>query len=138
MSEQVDDVTISCDKYLTLECEHINETLQWIFQVETEVRAWTHRKCHQCVAVAELLFYFGAHVNRACFQMDICCCDFLYLLSFSLLKVSFEVYCLFDSFEELCFIWRDFLHFERVKLADNQCNEKKPALCEDCSWLTHK
>ncbi|XP_053171368.1 helicase with zinc finger domain 2-like [Scomber japonicus] len=36
MSVQVDDVSISCDKDLTLECEHINATLQWNFQVETE------------------------------------------------------------------------------------------------------
>ncbi|XP_042261546.1 helicase with zinc finger domain 2 isoform X1 [Thunnus maccoyii] len=36
MSEQVDDVSISCDKDLTVECEQINATLQWNFQVETE------------------------------------------------------------------------------------------------------
>ncbi|XP_075952931.1 3'-5' exoribonuclease HELZ2-like isoform X1 [Anarhichas minor] len=36
ISEQVDDVSISCDKDLTVECEQINTTLQWNFQVETE------------------------------------------------------------------------------------------------------
>ncbi|XP_029283380.1 LOW QUALITY PROTEIN: helicase with zinc finger domain 2 [Cottoperca gobio] len=36
MSEQVDDVSISCDEDLTVECQHINATLQWNFQVETE------------------------------------------------------------------------------------------------------
>ena len=38
MSEQVDDVSISCDEDLTVECEQVNATLQWNFQVETEVR----------------------------------------------------------------------------------------------------
>lgn len=38
MSEQVDDVSISCDEDLTVECQHINTALQWNFQVETEVR----------------------------------------------------------------------------------------------------
>ncbi|XP_035517753.1 helicase with zinc finger domain 2-like [Morone saxatilis] len=36
ISEQVDDVSISCDEELTLECEKINSTLQWNFHVETE------------------------------------------------------------------------------------------------------
>ncbi|XP_051270850.1 helicase with zinc finger domain 2 [Dicentrarchus labrax] len=36
ISEQVDDVSISCDEELTLECEQINSTLQWNFHVETE------------------------------------------------------------------------------------------------------
>ncbi|KAM9362141.1 3'-5' exoribonuclease HELZ2-like [Symphorus nematophorus] len=36
ISEQVDDVSISCDEDLTVECEQINATLQWNFQVETE------------------------------------------------------------------------------------------------------
>ncbi|XP_054472216.1 helicase with zinc finger domain 2-like isoform X2 [Anoplopoma fimbria] len=36
ISEQVDDVSISCDEKLTVECEQINATLQWNFQVETE------------------------------------------------------------------------------------------------------
>ncbi|XP_017277217.1 helicase with zinc finger domain 2 [Kryptolebias marmoratus] len=36
LSEQVDDVTVSCDKDLTVECEEINETLTWNFRVETE------------------------------------------------------------------------------------------------------
>ncbi|XP_076606270.1 3'-5' exoribonuclease HELZ2-like [Chaetodon auriga] len=36
ISEEVDDVSISCDEDLTLECEQINATLQWNFQVETE------------------------------------------------------------------------------------------------------
>ncbi|KAK1902154.1 Helicase with zinc finger domain 2 [Dissostichus eleginoides] len=36
LSEQVNDVSISCDGDLTVECEQINETLRWNFQVETE------------------------------------------------------------------------------------------------------
>ncbi|XP_068449636.1 3'-5' exoribonuclease HELZ2-like [Clinocottus analis] len=36
LAEQVDDVSISCDDELTVECKQINETLQWKFQVETE------------------------------------------------------------------------------------------------------
>ncbi|XP_044069058.1 helicase with zinc finger domain 2-like isoform X3 [Siniperca chuatsi] len=36
ISEQTDDVSISCDEDLTVECEQINTTLQWNFQVETE------------------------------------------------------------------------------------------------------
>ncbi|XP_070758361.1 3'-5' exoribonuclease HELZ2-like [Enoplosus armatus] len=36
MSEQIDDVSVSCDDDLTVECEQINATLQWNFQVETE------------------------------------------------------------------------------------------------------
>lgn len=38
MSEQVDDVNISCEEDLTVECEEVTETLEWNFQVETEVR----------------------------------------------------------------------------------------------------
>ncbi|KAM9859234.1 3'-5' exoribonuclease HELZ2-like [Aulostomus maculatus] len=36
ISEQVDDVSISCDKELTVDCEQIDATVQWKFQVETE------------------------------------------------------------------------------------------------------
>ncbi|XP_028431025.1 helicase with zinc finger domain 2 isoform X1 [Perca flavescens] len=36
ISEQVDDVSVSCDEDLTVECEQTNATLQWNFQVETE------------------------------------------------------------------------------------------------------
>ncbi|XP_073325173.1 3'-5' exoribonuclease HELZ2-like [Pagrus major] len=36
ISEQVDDVSISCDEDLTVECEQISAALQWNFQVETE------------------------------------------------------------------------------------------------------
>ncbi|KAJ0044086.1 hypothetical protein NL108_005995, partial [Boleophthalmus pectinirostris] len=36
MSEQVDDVTISCDEDLTLTCDLVHTKLQWKFQVETE------------------------------------------------------------------------------------------------------
>ncbi|XP_063767169.1 3'-5' exoribonuclease HELZ2-like isoform X2 [Eleginops maclovinus] len=36
LSDQVNDVSISCDGDLTVECEQINETLRWNFQVETE------------------------------------------------------------------------------------------------------
>ncbi|KAI4827691.1 hypothetical protein KUCAC02_031069 [Chaenocephalus aceratus] len=36
LSEQVNDVSISCDGDVTVECEQINETLRWNFQVETE------------------------------------------------------------------------------------------------------
>ncbi|XP_042354477.1 helicase with zinc finger domain 2-like [Plectropomus leopardus] len=36
ISEQVDDVSISCDEDLTVECEQGNTTLKWNFQVETE------------------------------------------------------------------------------------------------------
>ncbi|KAM7402778.1 hypothetical protein PAMP_017989 [Pampus punctatissimus] len=36
LSENVDDVSLSCDKDLTVECEQIDATLQWNFQVETE------------------------------------------------------------------------------------------------------
>ncbi|XP_034389718.1 helicase with zinc finger domain 2-like isoform X2 [Cyclopterus lumpus] len=36
LAEQVDDVSISCDDKLTVDCEQINATLQWNFQVETE------------------------------------------------------------------------------------------------------
>ncbi|XP_049421698.1 helicase with zinc finger domain 2-like isoform X1 [Epinephelus fuscoguttatus] len=36
ISEQVDDVSISCDEDLTVACEQINTTLKWNFQVETE------------------------------------------------------------------------------------------------------
>ncbi|XP_053171369.1 helicase with zinc finger domain 2-like [Scomber japonicus] len=63
MSEQVDDVTISCDKDLTLECEHINETLQWIFQVETE---------RQLVHVALLKQEPGASFTLDAFSLAPC------------------------------------------------------------------
>ncbi|XP_022600678.1 helicase with zinc finger domain 2 isoform X1 [Seriola dumerili] len=36
ISEQVDDVSISCDEDLTVECEQISATLKWTFHVETE------------------------------------------------------------------------------------------------------
>ncbi|XP_045931109.1 helicase with zinc finger domain 2-like [Micropterus dolomieu] len=36
ISEQIDDVSVSCDEDLTVDCEQINTTLQWNFQVETE------------------------------------------------------------------------------------------------------
>ncbi|XP_067359876.1 3'-5' exoribonuclease HELZ2-like isoform X1 [Channa argus] len=36
ISEQVDDVSISCDGELTLECEQINTKLKWNFHIETE------------------------------------------------------------------------------------------------------
>ncbi|XP_040924678.1 helicase with zinc finger domain 2-like [Betta splendens] len=36
ISEQVDDVKISCDEDLTQKCEQINATLKWNFNVETE------------------------------------------------------------------------------------------------------
>ncbi|XP_029356997.1 helicase with zinc finger domain 2 isoform X2 [Echeneis naucrates] len=36
LSEQVDDVSVSCDDDLTVECEEIGKTLKWTFQVETE------------------------------------------------------------------------------------------------------
>ncbi|CAJ1050780.1 helicase with zinc finger domain 2 [Xyrichtys novacula] len=36
MSEQVDDVSVSCVEELTMQCQQIDETLQWHFQVETE------------------------------------------------------------------------------------------------------
>ncbi|KAK2821021.1 hypothetical protein Q5P01_023980 [Channa striata] len=36
ISEQVDDVSISCDEDLTMECEQISATLKWTFHVETE------------------------------------------------------------------------------------------------------
>ncbi|XP_008300802.1 helicase with zinc finger domain 2 [Stegastes partitus] len=36
ISEQVDDVKISCDKDLIVECENLNATLKWTFEVETE------------------------------------------------------------------------------------------------------
>lgn len=36
MSEHVDDVNISCDEDLTLNCELVHNKLQWTFQVETE------------------------------------------------------------------------------------------------------
>ncbi|KAK7915419.1 hypothetical protein WMY93_011180 [Mugilogobius chulae] len=36
MSEHVDDVSISCDEDLTLNCELVQTKLQWHFQVETE------------------------------------------------------------------------------------------------------
>ena len=38
MSEQIEDVNISCDEDLTVECQQVNAALQWNFQVETEVR----------------------------------------------------------------------------------------------------
>ncbi|XP_071329186.1 3'-5' exoribonuclease HELZ2-like isoform X2 [Trachinotus anak] len=38
ISEQVDDVSISCDEDLTVESEQISATLKWTFQVETERR----------------------------------------------------------------------------------------------------
>ncbi|MED6246503.1 hypothetical protein ATANTOWER_018945 [Ataeniobius toweri] len=38
LSEQVDDVSVSCDEDLTVETENINETLTWNFTVETEVK----------------------------------------------------------------------------------------------------
>lgn len=38
MSEHVDDVSISCDEDSTVECQEINATLKWNFQIETEVR----------------------------------------------------------------------------------------------------
>ncbi|XP_061584138.1 helicase with zinc finger domain 2-like [Cololabis saira] len=36
MSEQVDDVSVSCHEDLTVECDEINATLAWNFHVETE------------------------------------------------------------------------------------------------------
>ncbi|XP_028263043.1 helicase with zinc finger domain 2-like isoform X2 [Parambassis ranga] len=36
ISEQVDDVSISCDQDLTVECKEMNVTLKWNFEVETE------------------------------------------------------------------------------------------------------
>ncbi|KAM6927872.1 LOW QUALITY PROTEIN: 3'-5' exoribonuclease HELZ2-like [Xenentodon cancila] len=36
MSEQVDDVSVSCHEDLTLECDKVNATLAWNFHVETE------------------------------------------------------------------------------------------------------
>nr|XP_046237174.1 helicase with zinc finger domain 2-like isoform X2 [Scatophagus argus]XP_046237183.1 helicase with zinc finger domain 2-like isoform X2 [Scatophagus argus] len=36
LSEQVDDVSISCNEDLTVACERINTILQWRFEVETE------------------------------------------------------------------------------------------------------
>uniref|UniRef100_A0A3B3B4C7 C3H1-type domain-containing protein n=1 Tax=Oryzias melastigma TaxID=30732 RepID=A0A3B3B4C7_ORYME len=36
MSEQVDDVSICCDKDLTVELENMDEPLRWTFKVETE------------------------------------------------------------------------------------------------------
>ncbi|XP_032369029.1 helicase with zinc finger domain 2 isoform X3 [Etheostoma spectabile] len=36
ISEDVDDVSVSCDEDLTVECEQTNATLQWNFEVETE------------------------------------------------------------------------------------------------------
>uniref|UniRef100_UPI0037E7520A 3'-5' exoribonuclease HELZ2-like n=1 Tax=Semicossyphus pulcher TaxID=241346 RepID=UPI0037E7520A len=36
ISEQVDDVSISCDEDLTVQCEQMDAALQWHFQVETE------------------------------------------------------------------------------------------------------
>ncbi|KAM3620780.1 uncharacterized protein V6R79_001830 [Siganus canaliculatus] len=36
ISEQVDDVSISCDQDLTVNCENVDTTLCWKFQVETE------------------------------------------------------------------------------------------------------
>ncbi|XP_005952142.1 helicase with zinc finger domain 2 isoform X2 [Haplochromis burtoni] len=36
MSEHVDDVSISCDEDSTVECQEINATLKWNFQIETE------------------------------------------------------------------------------------------------------
>lgn len=47
MSEEVDDVSISCAEDLTVECEQINATLQWNFQVETEVRFLRFKKALQ-------------------------------------------------------------------------------------------
>lgn len=37
MSENVDDVSISCDEDLTVECEQTGTMLTWTFRVETEV-----------------------------------------------------------------------------------------------------
>lgn len=37
MSENVDDVSISCDEDLTVECEQTGTWLTWTFRVETEV-----------------------------------------------------------------------------------------------------
>lgn len=37
MSEHVDDVSISCDEDSTVECQEINATLKWNFEIETEV-----------------------------------------------------------------------------------------------------
>ncbi|XP_041836471.1 helicase with zinc finger domain 2-like isoform X2 [Melanotaenia boesemani] len=36
MCEQVDDVTVSCDEDLIVECEEVGAALKWNFQVETE------------------------------------------------------------------------------------------------------
>lgn len=38
LSQQVDDVRISCDQNLTVKSEQIDATMQWNFRVETEVR----------------------------------------------------------------------------------------------------
>lgn len=38
LSQQVDDVRISCDENLTVKSEQIDATMQWNFRVETEVR----------------------------------------------------------------------------------------------------
>ena len=38
MSEQVDDVHVSCEEDLTVECDQTFEILTWSFEVETEVR----------------------------------------------------------------------------------------------------
>lgn len=38
ISEHVDDVSISCDEDLTVDCKEINATVKWNFQIETEVR----------------------------------------------------------------------------------------------------
>ncbi|XP_053171367.1 helicase with zinc finger domain 2-like [Scomber japonicus] len=63
MSEQVDDVSISCDKDLTLECEHIKATLQWNVQVETE---------RQLVHVALLKQEPGASFTLDAFSLAPC------------------------------------------------------------------
>ncbi|XP_058486886.1 helicase with zinc finger domain 2-like [Solea solea] len=63
MSEEVDDVIISCDEDLTVACEQSNATLKWHFQVETE---------RQLVHVALLkqepgaLFTLGDISSEAC------------------------------------------------------------------------
>lgn len=38
ISEQVDDVSVTCEEDLFIECEKTNVELQWNFQVDTEVR----------------------------------------------------------------------------------------------------
>uniref|UniRef100_A0A3B3ZZZ7 C3H1-type domain-containing protein n=1 Tax=Periophthalmus magnuspinnatus TaxID=409849 RepID=A0A3B3ZZZ7_9GOBI len=65
MSEHVDDVTISCDEDLTLNCDLDHTTLQWKFQVETEVqcvaltrtnykRRKNSRESEKCCSIAHL------------------------------------------------------------------------------------